>query len=62
MARKITQRERVVAELAAIRALQSEPPTFFREHDHRRLRDAWAKKSAELVELELKFYSQRARF
>lgn len=59
MSRKITQRERIVAELAAIRTVQREAPSFFREHDYARLRAAWAKKAAELVELEVAAYEKR---
>lgn len=59
MTRKPSQRERIVAELAAIRNLQQNPPTFFRDHDRRRLAERWAKKTSKLVELELAAYGRK---
>jgi hypothetical protein len=51
MSRKISKRERLVCELASIRTVQSEKPSWFRREDYDRLAREWSAKSAELVEL-----------
>lgn len=56
---KTTPRQKLVAELSAIRRLQDEPPSFFNRMDHARLASEFARKSAELVSLEIKAYRQR---
>jgi len=49
--RKISTRERLICELALIRTVQAEKPSWFKRENYDRLSRTWNSKSAELVEL-----------
>lgn len=57
--RQQSKRQRLISELASIQRVQAEKPSWFKAHDYDRLRNAWAAKSAELVELEVKTYRKK---
>jgi hypothetical protein len=52
-------RKSLISELAAIRRIQAQKLSWFRQEDYARLRREFATKSAALVELELAAYNRK---
>jgi hypothetical protein len=59
MIRKQSKRVRLISELACIRRVQAERPSWFRQHDYDRLARDFASKSAELIALEIAAYDRK---
>jgi len=57
--RQQSKRHRLISELASIQRVQAEKPSWFKAHDYDSLCQAWAAKSADLVELEVKTYRRK---
>jgi len=60
--RERSKKQRLVSELWAIQKVQEEKPSWFRAHDYERLRQAWVKKSFELVDLEISAYRKKLKW
>lgn len=59
--RKPSKRQRLIRELASIRRVTDERPSWFHKEDYERLARQFAEKSAELITLEIAAYHRRVK-